>query len=187
MITTQQQQPAPRVRAANVPSPPAWLKLEKGEELLASYSGKQVAEVVICTVLAVLSLCCIIALLMLVFGKAGKDVAGILMSVGGTASGLVITLGQLRKTQLHVTNKMLIFTEGKKGAGVPLSEVSAIRRGDGSRWTIGIYVRGAEKPAGKITILDTERVTAELIEFCQRGGARLAAERTDQGRGKLTK
>jgi len=183
MITTIQQQSANSASSATALQPPAWLMLEKGEALLASYPGKQIGEVVIYATLAVLSLCCIVALLMLAVGQAGKDIAGILTSVGGGASGMVISLGKLKKTLLHVTSKMLIFAEGKKAAGVPLADVAALKPGDGSRWTIGIYVKGQAKPIGKITVLNTDRVTAELTEYCRSGGARLAGDSTARGRG----
>ena len=98
------------------------------------------------------------------------------VSIGGTFSGMAITLGQLKKTQLHVTSKMLVFAEGKKAAGVPLSDVVAIKRGDGSRWTLGIYVRGNHKAVGKITVLNTEQTEAELKEYCRQGGAHLMDE-----------
>lgn len=176
MIAAEEQPVTSRAARGSKPQPPAWLQLEHGEELLVSYPGKQIAEVVIYATLAVLGLCIATALVVLILGKGGKDVAGILTSVGGTISGLSISLGQLKKTQLHVTNKMLIFAQGKKAAGVPLGDVAAIRPGDGSRWTIGIYTRGNPKAVGKITVLETERVAAELTEYCQRGGARLMAE-----------
>jgi hypothetical protein len=71
---------------------------------------------------------------------------------------------------------MLIFAQGKKAAGVPLTDVTALKPGDGSRWTIGIYARGQVKPIGKITVLNPEPVLAELADYCRRGGAKLAAD-----------
>lgn len=182
MIATSKQHPVRRGRAVNAPNPPAWLKLEPGETLLASYRGKQLGEVVINVILAVLGLTSLVVLVALLMGKSGhKDFAGILTSLGGTVSGLVVTLAQLRMSQLHVTSKMLIFAEGKKAAGVPLASVAALKTGDGSRWTIGIYAKNQVKPVGKITVLDTARVARELAEYCRRGGASLAADTTVRG------
>jgi len=181
MITTSQQQPAQRASTANAPSAPAWLKLERGEELLASYRGKQIAEVVIYAVFGVLILGTVVLLVARAIGGSGHDIGGILTSLGGTAAGLVLSLAQLKKTQLHVTSKMLIFAEGKKAAGVPLADVTALKPEDGSRWTIGIYARGQVKPIGKITVLNPEQVLAELAGYCRRGGARLGTETTKRG------
>ena len=152
------------------------MELEPGEELLATYQGKQVAEVVIHAVVGLLGLLIVVALATLLFGKSAKDISTILTSVAGTISGLILTLVQLKKTQLHVTNKMLIFAQGKKAAGVPLGDVATIKRGDGSRWTLGIYARGNDKAIGKITVLNVEQTEAELKEYCRQGGARLVAE-----------
>ena len=135
-------------RETERPKPPSWLELEPGEELLATYQGRQIAEVIVYVVLAILMLCCLVTLILLAVGEVKKDAAGILTSVGGTITGIGVTLGQIKKTQLHVTSRMLIFAQGKKAAGVPLSEVVAIERGDGSRWTIGIYLRGNPKAVG---------------------------------------
>jgi hypothetical protein len=181
MMITEQQQPARRAATAGAASPPAWLKLEQGETLLASYPGKQLAERVIYATLAAVGQCCVVAVVTLAAGKAGRDLTGILTSIGGSGSGLVFTLGQLRSTRLHVTDKMLVFAEGRKAAGVPLADVSAIKRGDGSRWTIGVYVQRRPTPVGKITVLNTERVAAELAEYCRRGGASQLAAATVGG------
>ena len=162
--------------ALNQLQPPEWLELEPGEELLASYQGKQVAEVVVHAVVGLLGLLIVAMLASLLFGKSLSDLSSILTSVAGVASGLILTLVQLKKTQLHVTSKMLIFAQGKNYAGVPFGDVVAIKRGDGSRWTIGIYVRGDNKAIGKITVLNVEQTEAELKEYCRRGGARLVAE-----------
>jgi hypothetical protein len=181
MISTSQQQPVQRASTANAPNAPAWLKLEPGEELLASYRGKQIAEVVIYAVFGVLILGSVVLLIARAVGGSGHDIGGILTSLGGTASGLVLSLAQLKKTQLHVTNKMLIFAEGKKAAGVPLADITALKPADGSRWTIGIYAKGQVKPIGKITVLNPEQVQVELADYCRLGGAKLAADTTMRG------
>ncbi|GEM_PF-2295920 len=148
--------------------PPDWLKLEPGEEYVTSWQTQQFLRAVLLWSLAATVLASVVTLIAVILGH--KDGPQGLLTVMGTVSGIVISLGQISRQRLYVTSKMLVFGLPPKGVkGLPLEQVSRLERGTGiAKWTISIYGRGRTKPVTNLTVFNTDEVLAELSELCRR-------------------
>lgn len=159
---------ATEMKTKTAQQPPDWLKLEPGEEYVTSYQAQQFLRAVLLWSLAATVLGSVVTLIAVILGH--KEGVHGLLTVMGTVSGIVISLGQISKQRLHVTSKMLVFGLPPKGVkGLPLTQVSRLERGTGAaRWTISIYGQQGTRPVTKLSVFNTDEVLAALSELCQR-------------------
>jgi len=152
------------------------LKLEPDEHVIAWYHSKYISLILLYVAMGVIFASCVLVGVVALI-KGDKDVATALTGLLGSLGGMITSYAQLKNSRVYVTNKMLIFREGKKLSGVKLADVTGIRRGQGvHKSVLAIQTKHSSKPAGKLSVRNPEEVARELAGIIEQQTEHAAEE-----------